>query len=162
PFPRITQVPALPYHLAYRDVEFAPYSFTELPPDSPWVFFDDAARAFILSPADHFTNAAMRRLGDGSIAAGIDETIPELPDGFAHGTMLVAPNGINRAYDTWGQALMALGGKTRPPSDASVELGYLGYWTDNGASYYYNYDAARGYLGTLLAVRDDFRNQQLP
>lgn len=162
PFPRISAYPALPHHLAYRDVEFGPHSFTELPPDSPWVFFDDMASAFVLSSADHFMNASAQKSPDGSISSGIDPSIAQLPAGFAHTTILVATRGINRAYDLWGGALTALSGKTLPPSDAAVELEYLGYWTDNGASYYYDYDHSRGYPGTLLAVRDEFRAQNLP
>jgi hypothetical protein len=43
-----------------------------------------------------------------------------------------------------------------------VTLKYLGYWTDNGAAYYYNFERSKGYEGTLLGVRDDFVRMGLP
>jgi hypothetical protein len=51
--------------------------------------------------------------------------------------------------------LTDVAGKRRPSADADVTLKYLGYWTDNGSGYYYNYDPARGYTGTLLAEADE-------
>ena len=35
-------------------------------------------------------------------------------------------------------------------------LAELGYWTDNGAKYYYKFEPQMGYAGTLLAVRHQF------
>ena len=71
-------------------------------------------------------------------------------------------NGINRTFETWGNALTGLSGKVRPANDAAVELNKLGYWTDNGATYYYSYvTATRGYPATLLAVRDEFASKGL-
>ena len=65
--------------------------------------------------------------------------------------------GINRAFDTWGQALTALGGKTRPANDADVSLNKIGYWTDNGAAYYYHMADSMTYEQTLDAVEERFR-----
>src|SRR6185369_2112592 len=76
--------------------------------------------------------------------------------GFSHATILVARTSMNDALEAWGGALTSLSGKHRVRSDETVELATLGYWTDNGATYYYAFDPALGYEGTLLAVRDDF------
>ena len=38
----------------------------------------------------------------------------------------------------------------------------LGYWSDNGATYYYKFDASLGYEGTLLAIRDEFFKKGVP
>jgi len=100
--------------------------------------------------------------GDGSLACGINSSIAQLPAGFTHRTWLTIQPGINRALTTWGNALTGLTGKVRPANDCAVELNKLGYWTDNGATYYYNYSAARGYIGTMLAVRDEFAAKGLP
>jgi hypothetical protein len=58
--------------------------------------------------------------------------------------------------------LLALGGKQRPSNDANVVLAKLGYWTDNGARYYYKFDPQLGYAGTLLAIRDQFKKLGVP
>ena len=41
-------------------------------------------------------------------------------------------------------------------------LKYLGYWTDNGATYYYNYDTDKGYAGTLQSLVERYRQEQIP
>ena len=41
-------------------------------------------------------------------------------------------------------------------------LRYLGYWTDNGAQYYYGFEQALGYAGTLFQVRDEFSRMRIP
>jgi uncharacterized protein (TIGR03437 family) len=148
-------------HLAYVDT-WAHYDFTQLPPDSPWLFFDDSANAFLLSAASHFQVAGSYMTGERQITAGIDPRIGGVPAGFTHRTILVVSKGINRTFDIWGRALTDLRGKTRPPNDADVTLSSLGYWTDRGSQYYYSYDPALGYAGTLLAVRDDFARLGIP
>jgi hypothetical protein len=163
PFPSIATLPNLPHHLSYIDQQFSPYSFSSFGGDSPWIFFDDAGHTFILSAAAHFMNASLAQDDATSpIRCGIDSDVTTLPAGFESDTLLVVEPGINRAFDTWGGALMALGGKTRPANDASPELNMLGYWTDNGASYYYAFDMQRGYTGTLLAVRDEYQQKGIP
>jgi hypothetical protein len=49
-----------------------------------------------------------------------------------------------------------LHGKSRPPNDADLTLDKLGYWTDNGATYYYHFEPQLGYAGTLLGVKREF------
>lgn len=161
PFPTLKSYPALPYHLAYRTTPFAPYSFSALDADSPWIYFDGDANTFVLSPAANFMVAATRKSGS-DIAGGISTQIGRLPAGYTHQTLLTVGKGINRTLEEWGQALTDLQGKTRPASDADLSLSSLGYWTDNGAVYYYNYDRSLGYAGTLLAVRDEFARKGIP
>src|SRR5262249_42044138 len=97
-----------------------------------------------------------------TIASGIRSEIRELPNGFTHRTLLVVNEGINQAFDTWGNALTDLQGKARPANNADIVLSNLGYWTDNGADYYYEYDDRVGYQGTLFDIRDEFRAKGVP
>jgi hypothetical protein len=161
PFPELTEYPRNLYHLTYNG-QFGLYSFDRFGSDSPWLLFDSAADAFLLSPASHFLVASTTREEGKDISAGIDPRIPELPEGFQQSTILVVRKGINRVFETWGQAVTALQGKARPANDADTLLKYLGYWTDNGAAYYYKFDPSVGYAGTMLAVRDAFRRQGIP
>ena len=41
-------------------------------------------------------------------------------------------------------------------------LKYLGYWTDNGATYYDNYETNLGYAWTLKSLVGGFREEQIP
>ena len=161
-FPHLTTYPTGLYHIGFSGT-FGVYSFSTLAGDSPWVFFDTNCNSFLLSPAANFMVARdTKSAADGSLACGLDPAITNLPSGFTHRAFLVVEKGINRAFETWGNALTGLSGKSRPANDAAVELNQLGYWTDNGAVYYYNYDAAKGYAGTLLAVRDEFASKGVP
>lgn len=45
---------------------------------------------------------------------------------------------------------------------APSSLNTLGYWTDHGATYYYNYDPNLGYPGTLRAVYNSFKQAGIP
>jgi hypothetical protein len=162
-FPRFDVHPELTHHLTYSDdAPFAPASFDEWAPDSPFVVFDDRANTFILSAASDFMNAATLLAPGGTIASAIDPSVPSLPARFSHQTILVARPGITKAYATWGDALLALSGKARTATDATPELERFGYWTDSGAYYYFRFEPSLGYEGTLLAVRDYFERIGAP
>jgi autotransporter-associated beta strand protein len=161
-FPHLISYPTNLYHESFTTVAFSQRSFTQFASDSPWVFFNTNFDCFILSAATNYMVAGNIMNGDGSISCGIQSGISQLPAGFTHRTILTVQHGINQTFDTWGHALTGLSGKVRPANDSTVELNKLGYWTDNGAAYYYNYNATYGYAGTMLAVRDDFASHGFP
>jgi hypothetical protein len=162
PFPTFTKYPSVPYHITYSDTEFAPVSFDTLTSDSPFVFFDDQANTFVLSAASDFMNASTAESADGALSSGIDPAVPSLPAGFSHRTVLVAEPGINATYATWGGILTSLSGKTRVANDATPYLERLGYFTDNGAYYYYQYDTSIGYPATLVSLSNYFTSLGVP
>ncbi|MFI6348335.1 carbohydrate-binding protein [Streptomyces sp. NPDC050560] len=162
PFPTLTAHPGLPHRLSHSGcfgrAQFNTFANAS---DSPWASFDDAGNTFIVSAADHFQEASTTEGADGSIAAGVLGSIATLPAGYTRRTILTTRDGVGSAYRAWGTALTTLAGKTRPANDTGVILSTLGYWTDNGADYYYAYDESKGYTGTLLAVRDEWAAQQI-
>jgi hypothetical protein len=161
--PRFTSVPRDLHRFSYRDRPFSPPSFALERNGTPWLLFDDQAHAVVISPAANFMSARMTGDGVQEIACGLNDGVASLPAGFTHRTLLFFANGINAAWDGWGSALTALEGRTRPANDADIGLRYLGYWTDNGAHYYYHYDdPALGYAGTLEALVKHFREQGIP
>ncbi len=161
PFPKLSTYPSGLSHLSYVG-KFGIYSFSTLAADSPWIFFDSSARTFVLSPAKNYLIANASKGSDGSISLGIDPAITSLPSGFSHKSWLVLGQGINNTTDAWGNCMTNFTGKTRVPNDASPALNKLGFWTDNTAPYYYNYDSSLGYEGTLLAIRDEFKQKSIP
>ncbi len=161
PFPRLSTYPANLYHMSYQ-YTFAHQTFTKFAPDSPWLYFDGQGNTFILSPASNFMITSTAKTGSGAIVSGINTTITTLPAGFVHQTFLVIGQGINNTFQIWGHAMTALQGKTRPANDDGITLNTLGYWTDHGATYYYNYDPNLGYAGTLQAVYQSFQQAGIP
>ena len=161
-FPTFDRLPAGLMELSYGVDTFAKYEFGSLGAEGPWVLFDQQRRAMVLAPADHFLVADMTA-GPGEVdAGGIDRQITTLPAAFDHGTMLVLGKGIRATLDAWGHALQVLNGKKPVLNDADVLLSKFGYWTDNGANYYYKFVPSLGYEGTLLAVRDEYRKLGVP
>src|ERR1019366_5469685 len=160
-FPNFAQFPRNLDHLTFSGT-FAPPCFWDFASDSPWLFFDTSGKSFILSPAANFMTASTAWGPNGELSSGISPLVLTVPSGFEHRTLLVVETGVNRAFDTWGQALTALGGKTRPANDADVRLNHIGYWTDNGAAYYYHMADTMSYEQTLEAVKGDFDRVGIP
>jgi hypothetical protein len=154
-FPKLSVSPDVPGRLSFRG-KWSQFQFDLSGNEGPWVYFDDAGHSFLLSSASDFMVANLNLTDAKEIESRINPRIKDIPRGLAHRTLLIVANGINRAFDTWGHALTDLNGKVRPANDADPSLKSLGYWTDNGASYYYNYEDSLGYTGTLLAVKDEF------
>ena len=153
PFPAIATYPATS-HLSFNG-QFSAPDFTNLHLDSPWVYFDASANTFILSSAsDHMTSATVRQ-SDNSITAGISTRIATIPAGFTHRTILTFGSGINQTFIDWGRALTSLSGKQRPSNEADRLLRSISYWTDNGATYYYN-AGGPSYTGTLDSIKAEF------
>ena len=157
PFPTFETLPAGLMRFSYQQKVFGIYEFGTLGPEGPWSLFDKQGDVLMLSPADHFQVSQMDESQGGGADSRIVPTIQTLPSGFSHGTLIGLGKGMNQTFEIWGNALLALGGKQRPTSDANVVLAKLGYWTDRGAKYYYKYEPQLGYAGTLLAIRDEFR-----
>jgi len=88
PFPHLSTYPKGLYHLTYNGA-FAHPSFINYGADSPWMYFDNAANAYMLSPASDFMLANTTRWSDGSMSSGITSAITTLPQGFTHKTFLV-------------------------------------------------------------------------
>ncbi|HXT09999.1 MAG TPA: hypothetical protein VN873_00400 [Candidatus Angelobacter sp.] len=162
PFPAFTALPRDLHVFSYAQHTFATPAFKAYETSTPWLLFNDQADAVVISPASHFMVASM--IGDGheKVASGFNSALRNLPAGFTQDTLVAFGNGINKTWDSWGRAIVALGGVKRPASDADIVLKYLGYWTDNGAAYYYNYDPDKGYAGTLKALVERYRQEQIP
>jgi hypothetical protein len=161
-FPRFTEFPRNLHTFSYQNREFAPPSFRLEENGTPWLLFDARAHAAVLSPAANFMLTSMRGDGKAEISSGLNPGVERVPAGFRHQTLIAFGAGVNAAWETWGRGLLELQGARRPANDADTGLRYLGYWTDNGASYYYNYDRQRGYAGTLQALVERYRAEGIP
>lgn len=160
-FPQWASYPLTQSHLSYGADPFGEYSFSNFYDGSPWVYFNTNYDTFMISPATNYEVASVGYNGS-AISFGINSAITQLPSGFTHRVILTAQNGINQCYTTWGNALLALTGVTRPANDAATELNKLGYWTDNGAAYYYNTNAPVGIQDTLFDIRNEFASKGVP
>jgi hypothetical protein len=161
-FPRFTELPPSLRHFSYASDAFAPPRFSLERNGTPWLLYDEAGRAAVISPAANYMIASMEGDGHREIASALNEGVRALPAGFTHAALMVFGTGVNAAWEEWGRSLTALEGSQRPANDADIGLRYLGYWTDNHAEYYYNYDHALGYAGTLEALVRRYRTERIP
>ncbi len=161
PFPDFSEFPRL-QPFSFEDRSFSYSAFDREENGTPWLFFDKKDRAFLISPASGFMIAQMSGAKTNRLTSGLNPGVQQLPEGFRHRTLLVLGKGINRVWDIWGHTLTDLQGKKRPTNDADLGLKYLGYWTDNGGTYYYNYDVQKGYEKTLLDLMAYYRQKDLP
>ncbi len=162
PFPSFTNAPRHLHIFSYQEKTFAPPRFAASDCSTPWLLFDDADNAMVISPASHFMVAAMSGDGQTNIASGFNGALRHLPAGFSQQTILTFEHGINRAWDLWGKSLRLSQGLQRPDNEADAVLKYLGYWTDNFAYYYYNYDLDKGYAGTLQSLVEHYQQEHIP
>ncbi len=162
PFPAFTEVPANLHVFSYAMETFAPPRFAACAVSTPWLLFDDHANALVISPASHFMVASLSGDGRHQVASGLNSNLRGLPAGFTQQTVMAFGRGINHTWDVWGSALVQAAGSKRPDNEADASLKYLGYWTDNGATYYYKYDQSKGYAGTLEALIGRYRQKQIP
>jgi hypothetical protein len=161
-FPSFTRLPQGLHAFGYQDMAFAAPVFAAQENGTPWLLFDERLHAAVLSPASHFMIARLKGNATSEITSTVNAGVTNLPSGFAQQTLLAFATGINSAWECWGSALLQLQGVARPSNDADTGLRYLGYWTDNGASYYYNYDHRLGYAGTLQALVARYRAEHIP
>lgn len=162
PFPAFTNLLENLHTFSYRQDTFAPPQFAANDCSTPWLLFDDQDHALVISPASHFMVASM--IGDGrqQMASGFNPKLRNLPAGFAQQTLMAFGDGINATWDLWGKTLTGLEGTKRPGNEADTVLKYFGYWTDNGATYYYNYETNKGYAGTLQSLVEHYRQEHIP
>jgi len=161
-FPSFTRMPADLHGFSYSEKNFAPPSFDLEENGTPWLLFDDAANTAIISPAANFFVANMSGDSRMGITGGLKPEVGVLAKPLTHQALLVIGRGVGPTFETWGHALTDLFGKKRPSYDGDPTLKYFGYWTDNGADYYYKYDKDLGYCGTLLKLVESYRRQQIP
>jgi hypothetical protein len=160
-FPNFNNFPKL-HHFSFRETVFAKPRFALETNATPWLLFDDSANAMLISPADNFLIASMHGDGVHKISSGMNVKVHDLPASFSHSTLIAFGDGIHATWKTWSGAFLALQGAPRPGNDADIGLRYLGYWTDNGANYYYNYNTNVGYAGTLEILANVFRDEHIP
>ncbi|HXR83608.1 MAG TPA: hypothetical protein VN722_04830 [Hanamia sp.] len=161
-FPEFNAIPASLFHFSYRNDVFSAPEFSLTETSTPWLFFDKNKNACVISPASDFIVSKLTGDGKTRISSGLNEEIKKLPKSFTHSTIIVFNKGIETTWNTWGDAMRKLYNRTRPENDADVVLKSFGYWTDNGADYYYNYDTAKGYETTLLDLRKVYKKENIP
>ncbi len=130
----------------------------------PLISFNEQLHTVVLSPLNHFANAVqvkVKEFGD-DLVCGLHGLVDNVPEGFSQEYIVYAGQGVNQTVYDWGTQLLKLGGKNRSAQDSDYTANYLGYWTDNGAFYYYNTEPGKNYETTMIDVAEHLKSERIP
>ncbi|MBV8605484.1 MAG: hypothetical protein JO224_12420 [Pelomonas sp.] len=163
-FPDFTDIPAGLHSMSHQQLNFAPPIFDAAQDvATPWLLFNEAGPALIVSPASDFFLASMHGDARTRVAVGLNPEVHTLAPGFTASSLVAAGPGVGSAYAAWGQALRALYGRKPAAPDADATLRSLGELTDNaGGHYYYHYDDGLNYEDSLVRFVERSRKAGIP
>ncbi|KAL3880433.1 hypothetical protein ACJMK2_032671 [Sinanodonta woodiana] len=121
----------------------------------PLVLFDSGSDAIIIAPFNQFMAASLYHDVTGnSVHWGIMGGVNSVPKDYVYETILFySPDGVNRAFSEFGRLMKFYYDKDESYRKSDLTINYLGYWTDNGAFYYYNTETNTTYERTMIDVR---------
>lgn len=156
PYAVLNQFPITPHHFGNAGWERMFGLVGWLQQDSPWVFFDDQYRTSILSAVSRPISERQIWVDDkstyGLIALQIDPSNVTLPAGDVYSYLITFGQGIGNTFHAWGRTLRNIDGRPATGNQADLSLSMPMLSTDAGATYYYWFDPALGYEGTLRAA----------
>lgn len=165
-YPPIAVDPRYRHVITFRMTPFLPPLRRAAPTHGPILLLADDGDVLVFSPLDHFFVSVVDFV-DGALRYGLAGEVDAAPADFEHRFVLVEGHGVNATVQRWGELLRegrGPGGTTKQGPDryADTGLSYLGYWTDNGAYYYYNTEEGMNEAETLLAVKADADAHEIP
>ncbi|NVM27619.1 MAG: multiubiquitin domain-containing protein [Candidatus Helarchaeota archaeon] len=148
--------------LGYRDALFCP-PIRKIPKKGihgPVVFYDNDLNSVVFGPMDHFMIAYTKK--DGAIFHGLEGKIKEIPETFEHSCLFLLTKGINQAIVQWCGYLHQYHGTEPKDPYADPIVANIGFWTDNGAHYYYRKEKGMNYAQTVQYASEVFKNVGIP
>ncbi|KAH3722992.1 6 carbohydrate binding protein [Pelomyxa schiedti] len=119
----------------------------------PMVLYDSTLRSLVISPFSNYMASGQTmssHFGD-IFGCGLEGKIEQIPVEFHHTTIMVFGTAITSAMSQWGQYLLQATGKPLTfQQDMTTQK--LGYYTDNGAFYYYNTEPSKNYEDTMIDI----------
>jgi hypothetical protein len=141
--------------------------------DQPGPAKEVASNALVLGSFSNFlSGSCVQDSQNGAINFGMMGSITKVPSNYSSSMMVYySAHGINAAVEGYGSALLKYYGKqgrqwegTVSANDVSIQN--LGYYTDNGAYYYYNTPDVAGkkqtYESELLSVAATAKTMKIP
>jgi len=150
-----------PEALSFKMSPFAPPRDKIVPSAGPVLLYNHSFETILISPLDHFLVSLIKQEGT-KLQIGLEGDLKTIPENFSHPIIIYFGKGIRDSFEGWGELVRAWHNKERPGAYADVGLSYLGYWTDNGAYYYYKTEEGLNYEQTLLKVKEEADRLSVP
>lgn len=149
----------------FRDGVFCPPRRDLHYSHAPVLFFDDNKNCMLVSALDHFLISGVAKEPEGDtyrISCGSNAVIQNYPENHSQRYIMVFNVGINKTFKAWGDLIHEYYGIDRESRYTDVLTRYLGYFTDNGAHYYYNPEPGMKMDETLIAVDQNAKKRGVP
>ena len=119
---------------------------------------------YLSSPFPNFFQSTWMPMNNKSYALGFGliNTIDQVPPGYVYKTVLVGGQNVTGTMATWGHLLRKFYNKPESFRRSDFSINYLGYYTDNGACYYYYTGPYANYEEAMLAVNEDSVENNIP
>ncbi|MFX0006843.1 MAG: hypothetical protein ACFFAV_08955 [Candidatus Hermodarchaeota archaeon] len=146
----------------YRNKVFCPPSRKIGATSAPVLLYDNNQNCFVISPLDGFLNTLISEDKENRLNCGIQGEIKALPKEFSQKYILLFNKGLNQSIKRLGDILLKFHDSKRKNLYANIVTSYLGYWTDNGAYYYYKTEKGMNYEDTMITIKEYFEKNRIP
>jgi hypothetical protein len=146
-----------------RDFKFA---------TAPICLFDDDKNCVLISAFNHYITNGIQKINtivnekivpnEFSLALGTSGEISKIPENHSHTYIMVFDKGINNTFQVWGNLLRQFHKVEKKSRYPDIMVSHLGFFTDNGAHYYYNPIKGTKFDETLIAVNDYAEKENIP
>lgn len=129
--------------------------------NGPIILWSDRFETMVFSPLNAFGSSWMKA-ENGKLRYGMHGDTDRVPAGTVQRFLIVEGEGVNHTVQCWGRLMRRDSGVAAPDRYADTGVSTLGYWTDNGAAYYYETEADMNEQDTLLAVKSEADSLGIP
>lgn len=131
------------------------------------IFDSKMENTVVLSPQNTFMSShqqVMTPSGEHTplLGTGILGSVDRVPKGYSMETLLVAGSNVTGTMERWGRLLRLRYKKDDHYRLNDYTINYLGYYTDNGACYYYSTGTYANYEEALIGVKKKADAQHIP
>ncbi|CAF3984657.1 unnamed protein product [Rotaria sordida] len=111
----------------------------------------------ILSPFSQFMATSLSQTTN-ILQCGVLGSIISIPENYNYSMIIFySSKGINEGIREWGKTMQQAYNRTNQYRLNDLTINYLGYYTDNGAYYYYNTEKEINYEETLINIYHQIR-----
>eukprot|EP00041_Stephanoeca_diplocostata_P034604 m.1187523 g.1187523 ORF g.1187523 m.1187523 type:complete len:876 (-) comp24549_c0_seq8:3093-5720(-) len=138
-------------------------SMTSIYHGVPMIIYDSTGNTIVLSPVDHFL-VNMLGFADETqeLSVGMQPRITNIPASHNMSFVMVLGKGIQPTIDVLASFLHSTYGRTPACMSTTRDLRVLGYYSDNGACYYYNTEPNMTYEETYAAIFEEASQKKIP
>ncbi len=164
-FPSFKNISSLRRTLSFKDTVFCPPQRDFNLTHGPVWFFNDNKDSILISGLNTFLVSPWIKKDFENfqkVMFGIHSQIGEIPADFSHDSIMVIDNGIRSNFQKWADLLRSYHNLPKKTLNPDLPTTYLGYYTDNGAAYYYHTQKGMKADQTLIAVKKKADELEIP